>query len=113
LRSLPFSASNDFFNQFQNCLSYVSKKGCVEKVKWALENDPQPLSDEEKYKLMWEGANERLFKSSAMTETQAKDRNNRCSDFAKLHMDTMKTGSFLASFLGAGSKKKDEVLEVK
>ena len=82
-------------------------------MKWALENDPQPLSSEDKYKLMWEGANERLFESSKMTEAQAKDRNKRCNDFAKLHMDTMKTGSFLASFLGGSSKKKkDELLEV-
>ena len=61
---------------------------------------------------MWEGANERLFESSIMTEAQAKERNNRCNDFAKLHMDTMKTGSFLASFLGGSSKKKTEILDV-
>jgi hypothetical protein len=93
-------------------LSYKTKKECVEKVKWALDNDPEPLSSDDKYKLMWEGANERLYKSSAMTEAQAEERNNRCSDFAKLHMDTMKTGSFLASFLGGGAKKKDELLDV-
>lgn len=113
---LPFqlsytAASNEFFLQFPNCLAYATKKECAEKVKWALEHNPEPLSSDDKFKLMWEGANERLYTSCAMTETEAEERNKRSSDYAKLHMDTMKTGSFFASFLG-GKKKQDLLMDV-
>ena len=101
----PPSASNTFFIQFPNCLAYETKKECVEKVKWALENDPKPLSEDDKHKLTWEGANERLYASSQMTEKQAKEMNKRSAHYAKMHMDAMKTGFFFTDFI-AGRRKK-------
>ncbi|OEU16810.1 hypothetical protein FRACYDRAFT_138536, partial [Fragilariopsis cylindrus CCMP1102] len=68
---IPNHPSNTFFLQFPNCLAYETKSECVEKIKFALENDPVPLSAEDKYKLTWEGANLRLYEASAMTEAEA------------------------------------------
>jgi len=99
-------ASNTFFIQFPNCLAYETKKECVEKIKWALENDPQPLSEVDRHKLTWEGANERLYKSSEMTEKQAKVRNKKTAEFSKMHMDAMKTGIFFKDFLAGRNKQK-------
>lgn len=101
-----FTASNTFFLQFPNCLAYKNKKGCVEKIKFALENDPVPLSQEDRHKLTWEGANTRLFESSLMTEAEAEERNKKTCDFARLHMDTMKTGAFFQGLWSRGTYKK-------
>lgn len=100
------TASNTFFVQFKNCLAFETKKECVEKVKWALENVPEPLSPEDRHKLTWEGANQRLYKSSEMTERQAKDMNKKTAEFTKMHMDAMKTGFFFKDFLAGRNKQK-------
>lgn len=92
--------------QFPNCLAFESKKECVEKIKWALDNAPQPLSPEDRHKLTWEGANQRLFQSSELTEKQAKDMNKKSAEFAKMHMDAMKTGFFFKDFLAGRNKQK-------
>jgi hypothetical protein len=91
--------------QFPNCLAYKGRRECVEKIKFALANDPKPLSPEDRHKLTWEGANKRLFESSLMTEAEAEERNKKTSDFARLHMDTMKTGAFFQGLWSRGSKK--------
>ena len=101
----PETASNTFFVQFPNCLAFETKKDCVDKVKWALENDPHPLSEDDKHKLTWDGANERLFLSSEMTERQAKIMNKRSAHYAKMHMDAMKTGFFFKDFLAGRNKQ--------
>jgi hypothetical protein len=101
---LPQTASNTFFLQFPNCLAYTSKKECVTKIKFALENDPLPLSPDDRHKLTWEGANQRLYTSSAISKKQAKVMNAKTAEFARLHMDAMKTGAFFQGFL-AGRKK--------
>ena len=94
---LPKHPSNTFFLQFSNCLAYESKTECVEKIKWALNNDPRPLSEDERFQLTWEGANERLYKFSAMTEGEVKDwkesgRAQGDRDAARLHYETVKRG---------------------
>lgn len=94
---LPKHPSNTFFLQFANCLAYESKIECVEKIKWALNNEPRPLSEEEHFQLTWEGANERLYKFSAMTEAEVKDwkesgRAQGDRDAARLHYETVKRG---------------------
>ena len=106
-------ASNTFFLQFPNCLAYETKKECVEKIKFALENAPTPLSPEDRHKLTWEGANKRLFESSLMTEAEAEERNKKTGDFARLHMDTMKTGAFFQGLWSRGSHKKVIIKEEK
>jgi len=104
---IPKHPSNTFFLQFPNCLAYETKKECVGKIKFALDNDPVPLSPEDKHKLTWEGANQRLYESSVMTEVEAKDRNKKTGDFARLHMDTMKTGAFFQSLWRGGLNHSD------
>ena len=64
-----------------------------------------PLSSEHKYDLSWEGANLRLYDSSAITEAEAESRNKKTGDFARMHMDTMKTGAFLQGLVHRGKKQ--------
>ena len=97
--------------QFPNCLAYKAKKECVEKIKFALENVPTPLSPEDRHKLTWEGANKRLYESSLMTEAEAEERNKKTGDFARLHMDTMKTGAFFQGLWSRGTHKKPMIKE--
>ena len=104
---LPKHPSNTFFLQFENCLAYEGKKDCVEKIKWALENDPKPLSEQERFQLTWEGANERLFKAAAMTERQVEDwkKNREASDVdaARLHYETIRRGRGVQKLLHRSS----------
>lgn len=78
----------------------------MEKVKWALEKEPKPLSPEDKHKLTWEGANQRLFKASQLTMKQAKNMNKKTAEFTKMHMDAIKTGFFFKDFLAGRNKQK-------
>lgn len=110
---IPEHPSNTFFLQFPNCLAYVHRKECVENIKFALENDPIPLSVEDRHKLTWEGANVRLYESSLMTEADAEERNKKTGDFARLHMDTMKTGAFFQGLWSRGTHKKSIMKEEK
>jgi digalactosyldiacylglycerol synthase len=98
------TASNTFFEQFANCLVYENKKACVASVKWALVNEPKPLSEKEHFMLTWEGANERLYKSSALTKKEVEEWNESGAtkadrQFARIHMETMKKGHFIQKFL--------------
>lgn len=67
---------------------------------------PEPLSPEERHKLTWEGANQRLFESSQMTEKQVSVMNKKTAEFTKMHMDAMKTGFFFKDFLAGRNKHK-------
>ncbi|GLT37928.1 hypothetical protein SLA2020_122090 [Shorea laevis] len=58
--------SNDFFRSFPNCLTYKSSKDFVAKVKEALENEPQPLTPEQRYNLSWEAATQRFMQYSEL-----------------------------------------------
>lgn len=71
---IPKHPSNEFFEQFTNCLSYDTLEECAAKMVWALENVPAPLSEEERRKFTWEAANERLMTSSLVTVKQARER---------------------------------------
>lgn len=46
--------SNKFFSRFSNCLIYRTPEEFAEKVKYAMEHEPAPLSEEERYSLTWE-----------------------------------------------------------
>lgn len=71
---LPKHPSNEFFLQFTNCLAYETLEECAEKIKWATERNPTPLSEEERHKFTWEAATERLIASSCVTLREARDR---------------------------------------
>lgn len=105
---LPKHPSNTFFEQFSNCLAYKSKEDCVEQIKWALANDPKPLSEEEHFQLTWEGANERLYKAAAMTKAEVKEwhdsgRAQGDKDAARIHYETVKRGRGVQKLLHRAS----------
>ncbi|KAL6575083.1 Digalactosyldiacylglycerol synthase 1, chloroplastic [Orobanche minor] len=58
--------SNDFFRAFPNCLTYKTPEDFVSKVKEAMENEPQPLTPEQRYNLSWESATQRFMEYSEL-----------------------------------------------
>ncbi|KAI5389590.1 Digalactosyldiacylglycerol synthase 1 [Lathyrus oleraceus] len=60
--------SNEFFSSFPNCLIYQTPEDFVEKVKEALENEPYPLTPEQRYKLSWEAATQRFMEYSDLDQ---------------------------------------------
>lgn len=66
------TASNEFFFQFPNCLAYNSIDDCVTKLLYALKSEPEPLSEKHSHILSWEGATERLYDASSITEEEWK-----------------------------------------
>ena len=46
--------SNKFFSQFRNCLIYRTPEEFSEKIRYAMENEPHPLTPEETHRLTWE-----------------------------------------------------------
>ncbi|KAJ0027852.1 hypothetical protein Pint_36166 [Pistacia integerrima] len=58
--------SNEFFTSFPNCLTYKTSEDFVAKVKEALENEPQPLTPEQRYNLSWEAATQRFIEYSEL-----------------------------------------------
>ncbi|KAK8588769.1 hypothetical protein V6N13_087665 [Hibiscus sabdariffa] len=58
--------SNEFFRSFPNCLTYKTPEDFVLKVKEALENEPQPLTPEQRYNLSWEAATKRFIEYSEL-----------------------------------------------
>jgi len=78
------AGSNTFFLQFPNCLSYDTWDECLEKLQFALKNEPTPLSDEDRHALSWDGATERLIKASAITKREYEERKSKGLDKADL-----------------------------
>ena len=66
--------SNDFFRSFRNCSIYKSSDDFIAKVKEALENEPLPLTPEERYNLSWEAATERFLEYSDLNKVLNNDR---------------------------------------
>jgi hypothetical protein len=97
-------ASNNFFSAFPNCLLFSSQEECVEKINWALLNDPLPLSQAHKTMLRWEGANERLFQAAAMTKSELEERKasgqvKSDQDIARLHMQSVQKWHFIQNMV--------------
>jgi len=100
---IPKHPSNTFFLQFPNCLAYETMDECVERLSWALENKPTPLTEEDLYKFTWEGATERLFKAGAITKREMRERVKSGADKADtevawFHVESAKKGKFLTNF---------------
>lgn len=67
---LPRHPSNEFFYQFPNCLAYKDMDEFVSHMKYAMNNDPPPMSPELAYTFTWEAAMDRLVKSSSITDIE-------------------------------------------
>jgi len=101
---LPKHPSNEFFYQFPNCLAYTSLSDCMDKVKFALENEPTPLSEDIRHRFTWEGANERLVNASRITKRELQQRRvsgmeKADNEVARFHVSTAKKGHLLSSFV--------------
>ena len=71
----PKHPSNQFFEQFPNCLTYTNDEEFAANIYWALHNDPRPLSESLRYSLTWEAATDRFIEASKITrEMQAKSK---------------------------------------
>ena len=53
---------------------YENKVEFVKNLAYALENEPEPLTDDVSYAFTWEGATERLIKSAAITMKEGRAR---------------------------------------
>ncbi|CAA2971458.1 Hypothetical predicted protein [Olea europaea subsp. europaea] len=58
--------SNEFFRAFPNCLTYKTPEDFVAKVKQAMENEPHPLTPEQRCSLSWEVATQRFMEYSEL-----------------------------------------------
>ncbi|XP_004303377.1 PREDICTED: digalactosyldiacylglycerol synthase 1, chloroplastic [Fragaria vesca subsp. vesca] len=75
--------SNEFFRSFPNCLTYQTSEDFVAKVKEAMENDPHPLTPEQRYNLSWEAATQRFMEYSELDKVLDKETNVRRSSRGK------------------------------
>ena len=53
-----------FSCHFPNCLTYKTSEEFVARVKEAMDREPQPLTPEQRYNLLWEAATERFMEYS-------------------------------------------------
>ncbi len=109
---IPKHTSNDFFLQFPNCLAYSTMKECVEKIQWALDNDPAPLTPEQAHIFTWHAATDRLIESSRITRKEARDRSKRGCDkadsrMAWLHSEGAKKGKYIKNFFDSPKPDND------
>ena len=108
---LPKHPSNDFFYSFPNCLPYADLDECVAKMQYALENEPQPLDEETKRRLSWEGATERLYKAAAITVSAEASRGTSDAEedrqkAVKFHLNSCRRSQFVASMFSGNPIKK-------
>jgi hypothetical protein len=85
-------------------LAYDTIDQCVLKLQYALDNDPEPMTDKFKHLLSWEGATERLIKASAITHRQARERKEQGLDeaderAAKFHCDAAKRSQYFGNLI--------------
>lgn len=100
---LPKHPSNEFFVQFSNCLAYTDLEDCLEKLRFAFSNKPEPLSEEEERKLSWKGAVERLYQSGAISNKEAKELDKARADdtkAARFHVETARKSTYVTGLFG-------------
>jgi hypothetical protein len=107
---LPKHSSNDFFLQFSNCLAYTDLDDCVDKLRYALANKPKPLTKEDRHKLSWEGAIERLYKAAGISQerdAEIRETNQEEKDLkkARFHVDTARKSQYVSSLFNGLTHK--------
>jgi hypothetical protein len=108
---LPRHPSNDFFLKFPNCLAYADLDECVAKLQFALQNEPEPLDDATARMLSWEGATDRLYKASVVTEEEEKVREasgmkNERLKATQFHLDSCRRSHFVSNIFSGNPIKK-------
>ena len=108
---IPRHPSNNFFEQFPNALLYNSLDDAVDKILFAVDNNPTPLNAAFSKMLSWEAATERLIKASIVTlgkedESTISARRKKDLQIAWLHSEASKTTHFLGTILPTGTKSK-------
>lgn len=98
---IPSHPSNAFFVQFPNCLPYRNRREFVSTLKFALSNDPPPLSDDQAKILSWEAATIRCVDAAVISQRDAA-RNERIT-----RMKEQKTLKKTISGLWNGGSKGD------
>jgi len=68
---LPSHPSNDFFEQFPNCLAYTNKEEFVGNLYYAMTHSPEPLTKEYAYALSWQAATERFEAAGSISVAEA------------------------------------------
>jgi hypothetical protein len=68
---VPSHPSNDFFEQFPNCLTYSNKEEFVGNLYFTLTHSPEPLSEEYSHALSWQAATERLEAAGCIPQKEA------------------------------------------
>ena len=111
---IPNHPSNTFFLQFPNCLSYTNLEECVQKLKWALQNDPRPLSAEHAHIFSWEAATDRFIEASMITKREALERKESGKDkvdsrMAWLHAESGKKGHLIKTFFTKNERSSTEL----
>ena len=96
---LPKHPSNDFFTQFPNCLAYDDLDDCVEKLQYALSHTPAKLSEEDTFKLSWEGATERLYDAALRKESTPEEKEQSVKA-ARFHVETSKKSQYVSKLFG-------------
>lgn len=67
---IPVHPSNEFFYQFPNCLAYKDMDEFVAHMKYALNHEPTPMTEELLYCFTWDAAMERLVEAADITNSQ-------------------------------------------
>mmetsp|Transcript_15176 Transcript_15176/g.33946 ORF Transcript_15176/g.33946 Transcript_15176/m.33946 type:complete len:479 (+) Transcript_15176:1206-2642(+) len=68
---IPSHPSNEFFEQFPNCLNYSSEEEFVGNLYYAITHEPEPISEESSRTLSWEAATERFIAAGSVTVAEA------------------------------------------
>lgn len=98
--------SNAFFEQFDNCLTYSNDAEFAANIYWALDHDPSPLTDDQRYVLSWEAATERLMEASKMTKEEKIKTISYSDKFLAWAHDAIiqgKNGDYVRALAGAKS----------
>lgn len=85
--------SNEFFEQFPNCLIYRTAEEFSANVVWALNNDPAPLTPDQRFTLSWQAATERFIQASAMTEDEYQKSHHLSNKFSLWLHDAVVAGA--------------------
>ena len=106
---IPMHPSNAFFLRFPNCLPYRNKFEFAANLRWAMSHEPEPLTPDLIREFTWEAATERLVAASAITYSEARNRerlgrtrlDERIAWFHN-HLGKGERGDALRKVLGAG-----------